>query len=228
MNNNEPLFIYFIPMVNEDNGEVIFSTAISEFEVNSNRSDTAVIIMPFEFASVHDERNKEEDHASSLVKLMVYTLIERFSKLLIFDKIIIFHNSMLDEYASILSEIVDEYYGKDTLIMDLIKISREFCKRMDDVNFIDKRMFDEIKKYHKKAGLVDLDETDELQKIVFDQLIKKRKIILEKKRRYKSRMNNIVLGYVEKTYELEAFQKWEDLKKKGKIIYYPPGILPIE
>ena len=95
MNKNEPLFIYFIPMINEDNREVIFSTTINEFEINNNNSDTAVIIMPESFYVKNEDQGEVNEDSNHIVKMMFYNLIENFKSLLLFDKIIIFHNNML-------------------------------------------------------------------------------------------------------------------------------------
>ncbi|MHA1271453.1 MAG: hypothetical protein ACTSPY_16800 [Candidatus Helarchaeota archaeon] len=227
MSEDPPLFIYFIPMIDEDNGDVIFSTTITEFEIENNKSDTAVIVMPNEFSIAIKGEEEKNIHPSYIVKMMFFNLIENFKDLLYLDKIIIFHNGVIDKYGDLLCEIRNGIFGQSSVIMDIIKISREFYKRLGDFIYTDERLFTEIRKFHKKMGLVDFDETDDLQKIIFDQLIKQRKALLERKKKIKNVINKITAGIIEKTFEIQANEKWEELKKKGKIIYYAPGILPI-
>ncbi|MHA1310284.1 MAG: hypothetical protein ACTSQO_05070 [Candidatus Helarchaeota archaeon] len=228
MNKNEPLFIYFIPMINEDNREVIFSTTINEFEINNNNSDTVVIIMPENFYIKNEDQGEVNEDSNHIVKMMFYNLIENFKSLLLFDKIIIFHNNMLDEYGKLLSEIKNKTQAESSIIIDIIKISRKFYRRLEDFNYVDKKMFDAIRKYHKKTGLVDFDETDDLQKIIFDQIVKNRKILLERKNKLKKNISNVTVGIMGKTFEIQANENWNKMKEKGKILYYPPGILPVD
>jgi len=226
MNPKDPLFIYFIPIIIEESGEITYHPVITEFEINKNKSDTLVVIMPNEFSINIDEDEHNGDHPSELVKIMFYNLIDTYPKLKTYDKIIIYHNANLDKYADLLYEIKNEYYGRDKIINDIIKIAREFYKRMVEIPYYDKKMYNTIRNYYKRLGLVDFDETDDLQKIIYDQLIKNREIILKKRKKIKSNLNKIALDYIGKSFKIQAENIWE--KFKGKIIYYPPGILPIE
>lgn len=228
MSSNEPLFIYFVPRIDESDGEVIFSTTITKFEINKNTSDTAVIIMPKEFSIALEGENPEEEHPSSIVKMMFFDLAQNFKDIIAFDKIIIFHNGILDKYADLLNQIRNKIYGSKSIIMDIIKISREFYSKVENFYYDDKKMFNVIRKYYKKEGLIDLDENDELQKIIFDQIIKKREAIYNRKDRIRPNVIKIISGYIENAYKIQANSFWKKLKEKGKIIYYPPEIVPIE
>ncbi|MBD3226922.1 MAG: hypothetical protein GF329_01940 [Candidatus Lokiarchaeota archaeon] len=225
---DEPLFIYFIPTIDISDGEVIFTTTITEFEIENNQSDTIVIIMPNEFSIALEGEDPERVHPSPIVKMMFFDLVQNFKTIRSFDKIIIFHNSTLDKYADFLNQIKNKIFGSESIIMDIIKISREFYNQIENFYYDDTRMFSVIRKYYKKEGLVEFDETDELQKIIFDQIIKKREAHYQRKRTIRPNVIKIISGYIENAFKIQANSFWKKLKKKGKIIYYPPGIMPIE
>lgn len=228
MKNSEPLFIYFIPIIEEDTGDVIFSTIITDFEIKNNTSETAVIIMPHEFSIIVGDEDPEEVHPSSIVKMMLFDLVENHKMLLKLDKIIVYHNNTLDNVASILYEVKNSIYGKNSIIMDIIEIARDFYKKIENIPFTDKRLFNKIRKYYRKLGLVDFDESDELQKIIFDQLIIKRQETFDRKRTIKTNVYKIISGYIENAFRIQAENFWKKLKEKGKLIYYAPGVIPID
>jgi hypothetical protein len=228
MKNSEPLFIYFIPIVEEDTGDIVFSTTITDFEIKNNTSETAVIIMPHEFSIALEDENPEEVHPSPIVKMMLFDLVENHKTLLNLDKIIMYHNNTLDDFASILYEVKNSIYGKNSIIVDIIEIARDFYKKIENIPFTDRRLFNKIRKYYRKLGLVDFDESDELQKIIFDQLLIKRQESFDRKKTINTNVYKIISGYIENAFKIQAENSWKKLKEKGKLIYYAPGVIPID
>ncbi|MHA1652097.1 MAG: hypothetical protein ACTSYB_18085 [Candidatus Helarchaeota archaeon] len=186
--------------------------------------------MPFEFSIIlEDEREEENYEASKVVRLTFWDLLQTFEELNIASIFIIYHDKELDEIGKQLDAYSNQFWGASgDNIRDMIFISRQIYswmeKRIEEAQ--DKELYKECMKFHKRNGVIGIDEMDEVQKVFFERAV------LMKKREYlrKKRVHATISG-VQDLLEKEAYAKaeqfWEEYKKAGKIIYYPPGELPI-
>jgi hypothetical protein len=80
--------------------------------------------------------------------------------------------------------------------------------------------------FHKRGGIVGIDEGDDVQKVFFERAL------LMKRREHVKRVKiQSTISGVADLFEKEAYLKaerfWEELKAAGRILYYQIGESPI-
>ena len=187
--------------------------------------------MPEEF-SIALEDEEEDVHPSIVVKLTFYDLIQTWSKLLLADKIIIYHDIEIDRAGIELEGFRNKFWGiKNDPLLDFIQIGRKYYvwlqQQIKNVDIRNKEMYSFFSKFYQKECLVDFDETDSLQKIIYDSLIKQMRKIFEKRKKYTRKLTQKIYEILDQHYKNQAIIEWENLMKQGKLLYYPPKKKPI-
>lgn len=223
------LSLYFIPTIDEFTGDLIFTFDLFE---NIKDIESLVIIMPEEFSIALEDEDEDEVHPSIIVKMTFYDLIQTWPKLLSSDKIIIYHDIEIDRAGMELEGICNKYWAiKNDPVLDLITIARKYFEWLQD-QLKNKKpniylMYNFFSKFYRKEGLVDFDETDSLQKIIFDRLLTEKKKDFEKRKKYTSKLTPKMEDILEKQIKNQAIIEWDKLVKNGKILYYAPKKKPI-
>ncbi len=222
--------IYFIPIVDEESGELVYSFELFK-EVRV--IDALVIVMPNEF-SIQLDFEPETVHPSKIVKMTLYDILQTFPVLTKAKRIIIYHEGELDragmELGGVINALWGQYSSPDNSdhVMDSIYISREFYNwlKFFAAELQDKDLLDSLSKYHQREGLVDFDLDDDLHDIIVQRIIEERRLILKNRRRIRKSMAKVSIP-LEKAFEKKALKKWDRLFKDGIILYYKPGEKPI-
>jgi hypothetical protein len=220
-------YIHFIPTMDESDGKLIY---IAEPFFKYRYFEKAIITMPFEFSiTLEDEEEESKKNPSKIVKLTFWDLLETFSVLNTASTFIIYHDKELDEIAKQLEGYLNQLWGSsEESILDSIYISRQIYhwmkERLELVK--NKNLYEECMNYHKRMGIVGIDENDEVQKPFFERaLLMRRKEQLERKK------IRAVISGIEDKLEKDAYSKaeqlWEQLNGEGRILYYPPNEFPI-
>jgi len=220
-------FIHFIPTLDETDGNLIY---IAEPFFKYRYFEKAIIVMPFEFSIIlEDEAEENKKEPSKIVKLTFWDLLETFSVLNTASTFVIYHNKELDEIGKQLEGYLNQLWGSsDDTTLDSITISRYIYHWMEErsESVENKKLYEECINYHKRMGIVGIDENDKVQKTFFERaLLMRRKDQLERKK-----IRAVISGIedkLEKESYVKAEQLWEQLAGEGRILYYPPQESPI-
>jgi len=220
--------IYFIPTIDENDGNLIY---VAEPFIKLKYFEKAIIVMPHEFSIVlEEEEEAQKVEPSRIVKLTFWDLVETFPALFIAATFIIYHNMELDQIGKQLEGYGNQIWGaQEDHILDMVSISRElyvWLKEQLGIGAMDKNLVQECMNFHKRLGIVGIDENDEVQKYFFERAL------LMKRREHINRVKiqssiSGVADLFEKEAYLKAEQFWEKLKGEGKILYFPPGESPL-
>ncbi|NVM30430.1 MAG: hypothetical protein HWN65_16415 [Candidatus Helarchaeota archaeon] len=227
------VIIPFIPTIDENDGRLVY---VAEPFIRLKYFEKVIVIMPYEFSiSLEDEEGIQKRDASKIVKLTFWDLLETFSVLNIALNFIIYHESEIDEIGKHLEGIANKFWGVSTdHVLDTIFISRElyhWLEEQRESKETDKKLFQdnlyrEYLNFHKRNGIVGIDENDEVERVFFE-----RALLLRKQQHVKRNRIQATIEGVADLFEREAFKKaerfWEQKLKEGKILYYPPDELPI-
>ncbi len=227
------IIIPFIPTIDEKDGRLIY---ISEPFIHLKYLDKVIIIMPFEFSiSLEDEDTKKRKETSKIVMLTFWDLLETFPTLNTASNFIIYHDSEIDEIGKQIIGYSNQFWGaSDDQLLDAIFISRQIhawlTSRMDTTaakqKLFHKELYREFLTFHKRNGIVGLNEHDEIERPFFERALLLRRQAYEKKTKIQASVSGVA-----ELYEQEAYKKallfWEQQLENGKILYYPPGELPI-
>ena len=82
-------------------------------------------------------------------------------------------------------------------------------------------------KFYQKEGLVDFDETDPVQKIIYDRLVEEKRANLKKRRHYTSKLTPRMTEILDQQIKKRAISEWDRLLKNGKLLYYAPKKKPV-
>jgi hypothetical protein len=164
------------------------------------------------------------------LELTFWDLLETFPVLNIAATFIIYHNIELDQIGKQLEGYVNQLWGaQGDQVLDAVYISRKLYSWLEErlgTGEIEKNLVQECMNFHKRMGIVGIDENDEVQKYFFERAL------LMKRREHINRVKiqstiSGVADLFEKEAYLKAEQLWEKLKAEGKILYYPPGESPL-
>ncbi|MFX1451933.1 MAG: hypothetical protein ACFFCM_13890 [Promethearchaeota archaeon] len=221
--------MFFIPTIDELSGDLTYTFDLFE---SIDNIETLIIVMPEEFSIALEDEEEEQVHPSIVVKLTFYDLIQSWSKLLLSDKIIIYHDIEIDRAGIELEGLRNKFWGsKNDPIIDFIHIARNYFRWLQDQisneKTLNKEMYVFFSKFYQKEGLVDFDETDSLQKIIFDSLIKQMRTIFEKRKKYTRKLTKKMFEILDQHYKNQAIIEWDNLMKQGKLLYYAPKKKPI-
>ena len=219
------IFVYFIPIIDENDGQLHY---IAETFIKLQNIEKVVTIMPFEFSIVLE--NEEEKRApSKFVKLTFWDLLQTFEVLKIANNFIIYHDLELDEIGKQLEGYSNQFWGlSEDNIRQVIFISRQIYSWMEKRFEIarDKQLYHECMNFHKRNGIIGIDETDDVQKFFFERALLIRRSEQAKRQRVQATIAGVADLFEKEAY-IKAEKFWEQLKEGGKIIYYPPGEFPI-
>ncbi|MDD1776825.1 MAG: hypothetical protein LUQ65_01555 [Candidatus Helarchaeota archaeon] len=222
------VFIYFIPTLDENDGKLIY---VAEPFIKQKYFEKAVIVMPKEFSIVLEDEGEElEKEPSKIVKLTFWDLLQTFPELNIAATFIVYHKLDLDRIGSQLEGIGNQLWGANfDHILDTIYISRalyEWLKKQLDTEEMDKDLVQECINFHKRKGIVGIDENDPVQKVFFE-----RAVLMKRKEHVKKGKIQASISGVADLFEKEAYLKadrfWEELKAAGRILYYQVGDSPL-
>jgi len=226
--NLNAVFVSFIPTIDENDGNLIY---VAEPFIKLKYFEKAIILMPHEFSIVlEDDAEEQKAETSKIVKLTFWDLLETFPVLNIAATFIIYHNIELDQIGKQLEGYVNKLWGaQGDHILDAVYISRKLFSWLEErlgTGEIEKNLVQECMNFHKRMGIVGIDENDEVQKYFFERAL------LMKRREHINRVKiqstiSGVADLFEKEAYLKAEQLWEKLKAEGKILYYPPGESPL-
>ncbi|MHA1383379.1 MAG: hypothetical protein ACTSR3_06455 [Candidatus Helarchaeota archaeon] len=186
--------------------------------------------MPEEFSIALDE--EEDVHPSIVVKLTFYDLIQTWPKLLNAEKIIIYHDLEIDRAGIELEGLGHKFWGmKNDPVLDYINIARNYYSWVNDQIRKSKKVDDIILKFYLKfylkEGIVEFDENDSLQKIIYDRLIAEKRRKLEKRKKYTGKLTPKLTKILSQQVKSQAIIEWDKLLRQGKLLYYPPKQKPI-
>ena len=215
--------MFFIPSIDEFTGDLTYTFDLFE---SIDKIETLVIVMPEEF-SIALEDEEEDIHPSIVVKLTFYDLIQTWSNLLLADKIIIYHDIEIDRAGIELEGFRNKFWGiKNDPLLDFIHIGRKFYlwlqTQIKNEEIPNEEMYIFFSKFYQKECLVDFDETDSLQKIIYDSLMKQMRKIFEKRKKYTRKLTQKMFEILDQHYKNQAIIEWDNLMKQGKILYYAP------
>ncbi len=220
-------FIYFIPKIDERDGNLIY---IAEPFLKKEIPQQVIIVMPFEFSIIlEDDSEEEKFEPSRVVKLTFWDLLETFDPLTFAINFIIYHQKELDEIGKQLEGYKNQFWGaSEDHILDEIFISRQIYHWLEQKleNAEDPKLIQECIKFHKRNGIVEIDENDDIQKPFFERAVLLRRKQICDRERIQSSISKVT-DQIEKEAYLKAKQLWENLKEDGRILYYPPGEMPI-
>ena len=160
--NNE--FVYFIPTLDETDGKLIY---VAEPFIKLKYFEKAIVIMPHEFSIVLEEDDEEQKREpSKIVKLTFWDLLQTFPTLNLAPIFIVYHNMDLDQIGKQLEGYGNQLWGAQVdHILDMVFISRElysWLKERLDTDEMDKNLVQECMNFHKRIGIVGIDENDEV------------------------------------------------------------------
>jgi hypothetical protein len=218
--------VYFIPTIDEKDGKL---TYVAEPFIRQKYFEKAMIVMPHEFSIVLEDEEQEKE-PSKIVKLTFWDLLQTFPELNIAATFIIYHKQDLDKIGSQLEGIANQFWGANVdHLLDSIYISRalyEWLKGQLDSEDLDKDLVQECINFHKRKGIVDIDEKDPVQKAFFE-----RALLMKRREQVKRVKIQASISGVADLFEKEAYVKaerfWDELKTAGRILYYPVGESPI-
>ncbi|MHA1379392.1 MAG: hypothetical protein ACTSRG_13525 [Candidatus Helarchaeota archaeon] len=181
--------------------------------------------MPEEFSIAIDE--EKDAHPSIIVKLTFYDLIQTWPKLLAADKVIIYHDIEIDRAGIELEGVSHKFWGiKNDPTLDYIKIARAYFSwiqnQMGNKSKTNDSIYSFYSKFYRKEGIVDFDENNPLQKILYDRLLAEKRQKLERRKKYTCKLSPKMTKILDQQFKNEAIMKWDKLLKDGKLIYYPP------
>ncbi len=220
------VFVYFIPTIDETDGKLIY---VAEPFIRQKYFEKAVIVMPQEFSIVLEEEEREKE-PSKIVKLTFWDLLQTFPVLNIAATFIVYHKIDLDRIGRELEGFGNQGWGaKADHVLDAIYISRalyEWLKEQLDTEEMDRDLVQDCMNFHKRRGIVGIDEGDDVQKAFFERAL------LMKRREHVKRVKiQSTISGVADLFEKEAYLKaerfWEELKAGGRILYYQIGESPI-
>jgi hypothetical protein len=220
------VFVYFIPTLDETDGKL---TYVAEPFIRQKFFEKAVIVMPQEFSIVLEDEEREKE-PSKVVKLTFWDLLQTFPELNIAATFIVCHKPDLDRIGDQLSGFGNQLWGaKADHVLDTIYISRglyEWLKEQLDTEEMDRDLVQECMNFHKRKGIVGIDENDPVQKVFFD-----RAVLMKRREHVKKVKIQATISGVADLFEKEAYLKaerfWEELKAAGRILYYEVGESPI-
>lgn len=223
------LKIYFLPIVDEQTGELVYSF---EYISQPHVVSAFIVVMPKEF-SIQLDIEDESVHPSKIVKMTLYDILQTYPVLEKAERIIIYHELELDRAGLELDGIISRFWGAHSTpdgqdhVLDSIHISREFFHwlKFFGTEIYDNELKDALLKYHQKEGLVDFDLEDDLHDIIIQQIIKERRKVLKKRKKVRDSVSRVRFS-MEKYYEQKAAKYWEKLMVGGKLLYYKPGERP--
>lgn len=222
------MFVYFIPTLDENDGKLIY---VAEPFIRQKYFEKAVIVMPKEFSIVlEDEDEEREKEPSKIVKLTFWDLLHTFPELNIAATFIVYHKLDLDRIGSQLEGIRNQLWGaKADHVLDIIYISRalyEWLKEQLDSEEMDRDLVQECINFHKRKGIVGIDENDAVQKVFFDRAVLMKRRDHVKKVKIQASISGVADLFEKEAY-LKAEKFWEELKAAGRILYYQAGESPI-
>ncbi|MHA1131797.1 MAG: hypothetical protein ACTSQQ_13430 [Candidatus Helarchaeota archaeon] len=224
--NLHDMFICFVPAIDETDGSLIY---VAEPHINNNSVGKLIVVMPFEFSIILDGEREYKREVSKVVKLTFWDLLETFESLKNISNFIIFHKRELDEIGKQLEAYSNRFWGATANhILDSIFLSRRIYNWMEKQKepITDEKIYEECLKFHKRNGIVEINENDEIQKFFFDRAVLMRKKEYERKKRIRTTITGVTEFLEQEAYR-KAKQLWDKFKNEGKIIYYPPGEYPI-
>ena len=223
----------FVPTIDENDGRLIY---VAEPYIRLQYFYKVIIAMPFEFSiALEDEEDINKHDTSKIVKLTFWDLLETFDTLNIASSFIVYHDSELDEIGKQLQGFANQFWGASAdNILDTIFISRQIYSwlktRLDTgkgmKNMFQEDMYKECLNFHKRNGIVGIDENDEVEKVFFERALLQRRRKHQKRKRIQASIAQVADLFEEEAYK-KAARFWELIKDEGRIIYYPPGELPI-
>jgi hypothetical protein len=171
-------------------------------------------------------------HPSIIVKMTFYDLIQTWSKLLDSEKIVVYHDIEIDRAGIELEGLGNKFWGmKSDPVLDFIRIAREYHSwlqfQIKTNKVTDEMMFKFFSRFYQKEGLVDFNEKDPLQKIIYDRLIAEKRKELKKRKKYLGKLRPEMTNILELQVKNQAIMEWDRLFKNGKLLYYPPKKKPI-
>jgi hypothetical protein len=224
--NLNELTVYFIPVIDESDGRLIY---MAEPLMKLQAVERVIIVTPYEFSIILEEEVRNSEDASRIVKLTFWDLLETFEALKSASTFIVYHDSELDQIGKQLDAYSNQFWGaRADNILDTIFLSREIYRWLETeiAKARDLKIYEECLKFHKKNGLVEIDEEDDLQKPFFERGVFMRRRNFEKTQRVRDTISTVAERYEEEAY-LHADQFWDNLRREGKLIYYPLGEYPL-
>ncbi|MHA1263947.1 MAG: hypothetical protein ACTSRS_01820 [Candidatus Helarchaeota archaeon] len=229
MNN---FIVPFIPVIDERDGRLIY---IAEPFIIPPSFINLIVVMPFEFSitleDVIDSPLNPTSDPSSIVKLTFWDLLETFPVFHNAHTFIIFHDSELDEIGKELQGLSHKFWGAmaDPLL-DSIHLSRRFYSFLKNRPLFEhpifrKKILKECLDFHRRNGIVELDENDPVERPFFNRVLAERRLKYQKNTHLLVTIKKVE-SHLEKKAQFQAATLWDSLSTEGKILYYPPGNYP--
>ena len=187
--------------------------------------EKVIIVMPYEFSIALEDEDPNSRESSKIVKLTFWDLLKTFEALKSASNFIVYHDSELDQIGQQLDAYSNQFWGASAdNILDTIFLSRQIYGWLETeiATTRDRKIYEECLKFHRKNGLVEIDEEDDLQKPFFERAVLMRRRDFEKTQRVRGTISAVAERYEEEAY-LHAEQLWDSFRRGGKLIYYPPG-----
>lgn len=225
--------ISFVPTVDETDGQPIY---IADPFIIPHSLLKVLIIMPFEFSiSLEDEPDQNRADPSPIVQLTFWDLLESSPKLKTAALFILYHDSELDEIGQAFQGYMNRYWGSSAdPLLDSIYISRKLhswlSSRVATLSIpppqLRTALYNECLNFHKRAGIVGIDEHDEVQRPFFDRAVLQRRQQHQNKSKTKATVKSVINALEQEASRI-ASSLWTELMTAGKILYYPPDKSPV-